>query len=146
MSLGQHSGSSFSMVPQTRGQPLACVIGDVSMVRALGRRGIPVAVATAEPSSSLTRSRYCHSVVPTPSFVDDPEGAVRGLVAWARKQPTSPVLFYQGDHDLLALSRLRDQLSPHLSCLLPPPDLVEDLVDNLRGAGPQLPRLPASRR
>jgi D-aspartate ligase len=134
MSLGQHSVSPFSLLPQSRGRSLACVIGDVSMVRALGRRGISVAVATAEPRSSLTRSRYCDSVVATPSFVDDPEGAVRELVAWARRQPTSPVLFYQGDHDLLALSRLRNQLSPHLYCLLPPPDLVEDLVDKLRFA------------
>jgi predicted ATP-grasp superfamily ATP-dependent carboligase len=45
-----------------------------------------------------------------------------------------PVLFYQGDHDLLALSRLRNRLSPHLQCVLPPADLVEDLVDKLRFA------------
>jgi predicted ATP-grasp superfamily ATP-dependent carboligase len=110
------------------------VIGDVSMVRALGRRGIPVAVATPESDSSLTRSRYCHTVVPTPSFVDDPQAAVGQLVAWARRQQVPPVLFYQGDHDLLALSRLRDRLSPHLRCVLPAADLVEDLVDKLRFA------------
>jgi predicted ATP-grasp superfamily ATP-dependent carboligase len=104
------------------------------MVRALGRRGIPVAVATAESGSSLIRSRYCHTVVRTPSFVDDPEGAVGQLVAWARKQQNQPVLFYQGDHDLLALSRLRDRLSPHFHCVLPPAELVEDLVDKLRFA------------
>jgi D-aspartate ligase len=113
---------------------LACVIGDVSMVRALGRRGIPVAVATAESGSSLIRSRYCHTVVPTPSFVDDPVGAVGQLAAWARQQQDPPVLFYQGDHDLLAVSRLRDRLLPHLRCVLPPAELVEDLVDKLRFA------------
>jgi predicted ATP-grasp superfamily ATP-dependent carboligase len=73
-------------------------------------------------------------VVPTPSFVDDPEGAVGQLVAWAQKRQDKPVLFYQGDHDLLALSRFRDRLSPHLRCVLPPRDLVEDLVDKLRFA------------
>ena len=31
-------------------KPLACVVGDLSMVRALGRDGIPVAVATSEPA------------------------------------------------------------------------------------------------
>src|SRR5262245_5435416 len=134
MSLGSRSRSPSLSMPPARGPSLACVIGDLSLVRALGRRRIPVAVATADPDSSLTRSRYCDSVVPTPSFVDDPEGGVRAIVAWARKQAVPPVLFYQGDHDLLAVSRLRDQLLPHLRCLLPSVDLVEDLVDKLRFA------------
>src|SRR5262249_11177661 len=117
-----------------RDGPAACVIGDLSMVRALGSRGIPVAVATAERGSPVTHSRYCRAVVPIPSVVDDPGRAVSALVDWARKQPLPPVLFYQGDHDLLALSRHRSELVPHLTCLLPPPELVEDCVDKLRFA------------
>jgi predicted ATP-grasp superfamily ATP-dependent carboligase len=104
------------------------------MVRALGRRGIPVAVATAAPGSDVTRSRYCRAVVGIPDVVDDPAGAVRAIVAWARRQPQAPVLFYQGDHDLQALSRHRDEIAPHVRCLLPPADLVEDCVDKLRFA------------
>jgi len=134
MSTGVHWGPPSRSSSSSRGHSLACVIGDVSLVRALGRRGIPVAVATAEPDSSSIRSRYCEEVVSTSSFVDDPEGAVGELVDWAKKQPSPPVLFYQGDHDLLALSRFRDRLSPGLLCLLPPAELVEDLVDKLRFA------------
>ena len=44
------------------------------------------------------------------------------------------MLFYQGDHDLLAVSRGREGLAPHLRCVLPPAQLVEDLVDKLRFA------------
>ena len=51
-------------------KPLACVAGDLSLVRALGRAGIPVAVATREPDSNVRLSRYCTAVVPTPSWVD----------------------------------------------------------------------------
>jgi predicted ATP-grasp superfamily ATP-dependent carboligase/thioesterase domain-containing protein len=118
-------------VPVSR-KPLACVVGDLSMVRALGRSAIPVALATSDPASSVMLSRYCRAVVRTPSWVSDPGAALGALVAWAAEQEQAPVLFYQGDHDLLALSRGRGRLAPYLRCLLPPAQLVEDLVDKLR--------------
>jgi len=128
-------------------KPLACVVGDLSMVRALGRDGIPVAVATSDPASKIMRSRYCKAVVRTPSWVDDPDAALGALVDWAAAQHEAPVLFYQGDHDLLALSRGRSRLAPHLRCVLPPAELVEDMVDKLRfvalAARAQLP-VPAT--
>jgi predicted ATP-grasp superfamily ATP-dependent carboligase len=115
-------------------KPLACVVGDLSLVRALGRDGIPVAVATSAPDSRMTRSRYCRAVVRTPSWVDDPEAALATLVGWGSEQREAPVLFYQGDHDLLALSRGRSRLAPHLRCVLPSAELVEALSDKLRFA------------
>lgn len=125
-------------------KPLACVVGDLSLVRALGRGGLPVALAAAtEPDSRIGLSRYCVAVVRTPSWVDDPGAALGALVAWASGEREAPVLFYQGDHDLLALSRGRERLAPHLRCLLPPAALVEDLVDKLRFAAlAQRQRLP----
>lgn len=115
-------------------RPLACVVGDLSLVRALGRGGIPVAVAPREPDSPIRLSRYCAAVVNTPSWVDDPGSALAAIIDWARQQPAAPVLFYQGDHDLLAASHGRDLLAPHLRCILPPPELVDDLVDKIRFA------------
>jgi D-aspartate ligase len=119
--------------PLGMNRALACVVGDLSIVRALGQRGIPVALA-APRGSAPSRSRYCRTLIPTPSFVDDPDGAVDALIEWARGQTPKPVVFYQGDHDLLALSRHRERLSPHLHCVLPRRRLVEDLVDKLRFA------------
>jgi predicted ATP-grasp superfamily ATP-dependent carboligase len=113
-------------------KPLACVVGDLSLVRALGRSGIPVALAATEPDSRVALSRYCAAVVRTPSWVDDPGAALGALIAWASAEREAPVLFYQGDHDLLAVSRGRARLAPHLRCVLPPGELVEDLVDKLR--------------
>jgi D-aspartate ligase len=115
-------------------KPLACVVGDLSMVRALGRDGIAVAVAASEPGSRVARSRYCRAVVRTPSWVDDPDAALGALIAWGREQREAPVVFYQGDHDMLALSRGRGRLAPHLRCVLPPAELVEDVADKLRFA------------
>ncbi len=112
---------------------LACVIGDLSIVRALGQRGIPVALA-APRGSTPSLSRYCRTLIPTPSFVDDPDGAVDALIEWGKTQTPAPVVFYQGDHDLLALSRHRERLAPYLRCVLPRGRLVEDLVDKLRFA------------
>jgi predicted ATP-grasp superfamily ATP-dependent carboligase len=110
---------------------MACVIGGLSMVRALGRCGIPVALAGPEPHPDAARSRYCLETVLTPSWVDEPDAAVDALLAWARTKPEPPVLFYQGDHDLLALSRARDRLDGAVRVVLPKSDLVEALVDKL---------------
>jgi predicted ATP-grasp superfamily ATP-dependent carboligase len=114
--------------------PFACVIGDVSLVRALGRAGIPVALATADARSPAARSRFCKRVVEVPSFVDHPAEAVRALIRFAARQATAPVLFTQGDHDLLAISRARSELGCCFRLSLPPESLIEDLVDKLRFA------------
>jgi len=116
------------------GRPLALVAGDLSLVRALGRSGIPVAVAISKRNPLLTLSRYCVAAVQTPSWVDRPEAALEALIDWGRRQPAAPVLFYQGDHDLLAASRGRERLAGSLRCVLPPAELVEDLVDKMRFA------------
>jgi predicted ATP-grasp superfamily ATP-dependent carboligase len=113
-------------------KPLACVVGDLSLVRALGRSGIPVALAATEPDSRIARSRYCAALVRTPSWVDEPDAALGALIAWAIEERVAPVLFYQGDHDLLAVSRGRQRLAPHLRFVLPPAALVEEVVDKLR--------------
>ncbi|TMH53523.1 MAG: ATP-grasp domain-containing protein, partial [Betaproteobacteria bacterium] len=109
-------------------------MGDLSLVRALGRGNIPVAVTTSERQSKVGFSRYCVAVVPTPSWVDDPEAALAAVIAWSEQQREPPVLFYQGDHDLLAASRGRERMAGHLRCVLPPAELVENLVDKQRFA------------
>jgi len=115
-------------------KPLACVVGDLSLVRALGRDAIPVALAASQVDCGASRSRYCRTVVRTPSWLADPEGALAALIAWGAGQRQAPVVFYQGDHDLVALSRGRGRLAPHLRCVLPPAELVETLADKLRFA------------
>jgi D-aspartate ligase len=125
---------------------LACVIGDLSLVRPLGRAGIAVALVTSDPASSHRLSRYCRAVVPAPSFVDAPEEAIAALCAFGATQAWPSVLFPQGDHDLLAISRHRDALAVHFRFALPSSELLEDLVDKRRFAGlAARRRLPAPR-
>jgi D-aspartate ligase len=118
------------MTSQTR--PLALVAGDISMVRALGRQGIPVALAAGDTTAPIVHSRYVKAVVPVPSWVSDPQGAVDAIVQWASRQPVKPVMFYQGDHDLVAVSRSRERLARVMHLVLPTPELVDALTDKLK--------------
>lgn len=114
-------------------QPLACVLGDLSLVRALGRADIPVALAG--PAEDLTAlSRFVRTRITVPAVEEDPEGTAAVLCAWASSQRSQPVLFYQGDHELLLVSRQRRRLSRFFRMVLPDAQLVEDTVDKLRFA------------
>jgi D-aspartate ligase len=115
-------------------RPLACVLGDLSLVRALGRANIPVAFASSR-SDDLTRySRYVHARIALPPLDEDPRGVVDALTAWAVAQDARPVLFYQGDEDLLLASRYRVDLARVFHLLLPDAELVEQSVDKIRFA------------
>jgi predicted ATP-grasp superfamily ATP-dependent carboligase len=115
-------------------KPLACVIGDLSLVRALGRAGIPVVLVAGSRTPVAAHSRYTREVLEVPSFVDAPDAAVAALFEFGRQHARPSVLFPQGDHDLLAVSRARDLLSAHFRFALPERELVEDLVDKRRFA------------
>ena len=119
-------------VRQDKNLPWACLLGDVSMVRALGRTGIPVAIAATDRSEKCTRSRFCNDFVPIPGWQQDPQGTLSALIRWAATRDTTPVLFYQTDLDVVWLSRFRDRLSEHFRLVLPDSELVEDLVDKAR--------------
>ena len=131
---------------QAAHMPLAVVAGDISMIRALGLRGIPVALATAQTDAPMTRSRYCRDLIPIPGWVEDPEGSLQALLDWARRQPVKPVLFYQGDHDMIAVSRDRERMAQAFHFVLPSAFLVEALSDKFQFADLALERgLPVPR-
>jgi D-aspartate ligase len=114
-----------------RNGPVACVMGEVDLVRTLALVGVRSGVIV-EPGSP---ARYSRSVVEALDKVDpatDPEGAVEQLLGFARKQSEPPVLFYDGDWDLLLVSRYRDRLAEAFRFVIPDAELVEDLVDKAR--------------
>lgn len=108
------------------------VLGDLNLIRCLGRVGVPVTAALPELPNPAQYSRYCERVVPIPDGQDQPEAVARALMALPWPKETHPSLFYQGDHDLLVVSRYRDLLAEKYRFLVPPADLVEDLVDKSR--------------
>ena len=62
----------------------------------------------------------------------DPGGFTDALAAFASEQEEPPVLFYEGDWDVLAISRDRERLGRLSRFTLPDAELVEDLMDKAR--------------
>jgi D-aspartate ligase len=116
---------------RARGGPLACVLGEIDLVRALHIDGISSAVVGPPDEPA----RYSRSAVATLEPVDTAwhaDAAVERLLAFARSQHHPPILFYDGDWDLLLVSRYRDALETAFRFVVAEPGLVEDLVDKAR--------------
>lgn len=113
------------------GAHVACVLGDVDLVRPLGLAGAPCA-AVCGPGDPVRFSRFTETAIDRLDHWSDQEAFVDRLVEWARAQPAAPVLFYQTDGDLLLVSRHRDRLSEAFRFVLPDAALVEDLADKGR--------------
>lgn len=112
-------------------RPPACVIGEIDLVRALGLAGIRSVVVS--PPGDFTRySRFTRGSIDRVDAQQHPTELVERLLAWSRGQPEKPVLYYNGDWDLLAVSRFREQLTTGFRFVVPDETLVEDLVDKTR--------------
>ena len=130
------------------GTPLALVMGDVDMVRALGLAGIGAAFFGPDDEPARL-SRHVHAQLPWIDPWDEQEELVEALLAFARAQPEPPVLLPQTDATLLLASRHRDRLSEGFRLALADAELVEGLVDKGRfqalAAEHALPVPPAQR-
>jgi predicted ATP-grasp superfamily ATP-dependent carboligase len=115
----------------TAERPLACVIGDMDLIRALGLAGIRCAVV-APPGAPVTYSRFTRVALGQERLWDDPEAQVRALERFGATVGSRPVLFYQGDPDSLMVSRHRDRLARSFRFVVPDRELMEDLVDKSR--------------
>lgn len=111
--------------------PMACVLGDLDLVRPLGLAGVRCAVV-APPGAPVRHSRYTHAVIGAEAADTAPAALLARLLDFARGQPVPPVLFYQDDAQLLLVSRRRDALQPAFRMVIAGADLVEDLVDKAR--------------
>jgi D-aspartate ligase len=109
----------------------ACVIGEIDLVRALALAGIRSAVV-AQAGNPARYSRAVTDVVPWIDPWKDPDALVERLVAFGRAQPLPPVLYYDGDWDLLLVSRNRVRLSEAFRFVVADADLVEAAVDKAR--------------
>ena len=110
---------------------VACVLGEIELLRPLAMAGIPAA-AVSSPGDPIRYSRFARHRIEWVDPWSRPAELVARLLAFARTQREPPVLFYDGDWDLLLVSRYRDELSEALRFVVPRADLVEDLVDKAR--------------
>jgi D-aspartate ligase len=111
--------------------PIALVMGDVDLVRALGLAGIPVAFFGL-PDASARFSRHVRVVLPWIDHWRNQEELMAALMAFGRSQREPPVLYPQTDAALLLASRNRDELATAFRLMLADAELVEQLVDKGR--------------
>ena len=110
---------------------MACVVGEIDTVRALGLAGIPVAVVS--PRGDFTRySRHRRVSLDRVDAWQHPQAMVDALLTFGRENAVKPVLYYDGDWDLLMVSRAREALAEQFRFVVPPAELVEALVDKSR--------------
>jgi len=111
--------------------PLACIMGDMDLVRPLGLAGIPCAVV-ARPGDPPRFSRFTRVALDWLDSWGQTEELVEALVRFGSAQTEPPVLFYQEDGQLLLVSRYRDRLKQSFRFVVADSMLVEDLVDKGR--------------
>lgn len=128
--------------------PMACVMGDMNLVRPLGLAGVSCAVVVP-PGDPTTYSRFVRAVLPWESFSKNLDGLADMLLRFGTAQQEPPVLFFEEDSHLLFVSRYRERLGQAFRFIVPEVSLVEDLVDKARfqilAERLSLP-VPASRR
>lgn len=112
--------------------PLACVLGDMELVRPLGLAGIRCAVAAGPAGGPALHSRFARPALRWDGAGGDEEGLLGALIGFATAQAEPPVLFYQEDSHLLLVSRHRERLAEAFRFVVPAAALVEDLVDKGR--------------
>jgi D-aspartate ligase len=110
---------------------LACVMGDMDLLRPLAAAGIGCAVVTRPGVSSLY-SRYTRARLLSDDFSKNPEALVEELLRFGKAQHEPPVLFYEEDAQLLLVSRFRDRLAKAFRFVVADAPLVDDLVDKAR--------------
>jgi D-aspartate ligase len=113
--------------------PLACVIGDMDLVRPLGLAGIRCAVVARRWEAPWC-SRYVRERIPWLDPWEQADELIEALLAFAARQAEPPVLYYQGDPEMLAIARHHDVLSGPFRFVFPEPRLVEALADKARFA------------
>jgi predicted ATP-grasp superfamily ATP-dependent carboligase len=108
-------------------RPLACVLGDIETVRPLALAGIRSAVV-AQPGDPARYSRFVDTVIERIGPGTEPTKLVDRLLEYAQNQHARPVLYYDGDSDLLLVSRYREALAEGFRFVVAETELVEDLV------------------
>lgn len=114
----------------SRRRPMACVIGDMNLVRPLGMAGIRCAVVAA-PRATVRYSRFVDKAFTWTGGWSDATELCDQLVEWAAAQPVPPVLFYQLDEHAFFVSRHRQRLASVMRFNLAPADQLKAIVDKV---------------
>lgn len=129
--LAERQSTSQTAPARGRRRALACVMGDMDLVRPIARAGVDCAVVNRPGSPSLY-SRYTQARLPWQNFSADDAALVEELVRFGKAQPEPPVLFYEEDAQLLMVSRFRERLVQAFRFVIGDALLIDDLLDKAR--------------
>jgi predicted ATP-grasp superfamily ATP-dependent carboligase len=110
---------------------MACVMGDMDLLRPVALAGISCAVV-ARPGVPSLYSRYAHSSLAWNDDASNADNLIEALVSFGKGQAERPVLFYEEDGQTLAVSRHRERLVQAFRFVVADAPLVEDLLDKAR--------------
>ena len=110
---------------------LACVMGDMDLLRPLALAGVSCAVVSRPGVPSLY-SRYARAHLAWDDYSSDTGKLLDALVGFGAAQTEPPVLFYEEDGQALFVSRHRERLAKTFRFVAAEPNLVEDLLDKAR--------------
>jgi len=110
---------------------LACVMGDMDLLRPLAVADIRCAVVS-RPGGPTLYSRYAQARLAWSDYTGGTEGLLNALLSFAKAQPEPPVLLYEEDGQVLFVSRHRERLAKAFRFVIAEANLVEDLLDKAR--------------
>lgn len=110
---------------------LACVMGDIDLLRPLGMAGIPCAVVT-RPGTMPRYSRYTYTSIKWNDPWKRPEKVLENLMQFGLSRSEKPVLFYEHDALLKIVSKYRDELSRAFRFVIADRELIDNILDKYK--------------
>ena len=113
--------------------PIAVVVntGDANsygVVVNLGRAGVPVIAVSSDPGNLTFRSRYASKII-CPDYEESEAEFIAFIADLGKRISPKPVLFVNGDEQLMVLLRHRAELEPYYHIPLAPYELAKKLTD-----------------
>jgi predicted ATP-grasp superfamily ATP-dependent carboligase len=103
----------------------------LSVIRSLGRAGIPVTAAAERLTSLGASSKYCTGAFTYPSPHRSPEGFIRELSAFIRSHPHD-VLIPVHSEDTCLIAKYRESLRNHITIPIHSYEIIREVNDKMR--------------
>lgn len=101
----------------------------LGVIRAFGRRGVPVVYLDSEPSSTVRYSKYISTRLKCPSLRESEKKFVDALLAFGRKNYGRMMIIPTGDREVLAISKNQAELEQYYHLPVPAFETVQELVN-----------------
>lgn len=104
----------------------------MGIVRSLGREGIRVILGRESNQVFERVSRYSNEFYLVPGFDSKPDETLESLTNFGKKFDNRPVVFFNGESDVLFFSKFRNRLSQFYNIVLAEDEMIKDLLNKDR--------------